>query len=167
MRRPLVISVIAMKETWIEVTEQPLAVEEADDLLRDPACGAVSLFVGTTRQFTDGRETLRLEYEAYEPMALQEIQRLAEACADRWEVWRLVLLHRLGVVPIAEASVVIGVATPHREDSFSACRFLIDALKQQVPIWKKEIFADGSTEWVSGAEKPPLSVDSRDGSREL
>lgn len=155
-----------MKNAWVEITEEPLPVEEADDLLRDPACGAVSLFVGTTRQFTDGRETLRLEYEAYEPMALREIHRLADSCADRWDVRRLVVLHRLGVIPITEASVVIGVATPHREDSFSACRFLIDALKQQVPIWKKEIFADGSTEWVSGAQKPSLSFDLQDRNRE-
>lgn len=154
-----------MKKSWIKITEDPLAVEEADDLLRDPACGAVSLFVGTTRQFTSGRETLRLEYEAYEPMALKEMHRLADSCADRWDVRRLVLLHRLGVVPITEASVVIGVATPHREGAFSACRFLIDTLKQQVPIWKKEIFADGSTEWVSGTQKPSVAFDSPGGSR--
>ena len=74
----------------------------------------------------------------------------------RWPVERVCLLHRLGIVPPAEASVVVGVATPHRADAFAACRFLIDTLKQQVPIWKREVYADGSTEWVEGSAPPTV-----------
>lgn len=159
-------SVIAMKLNSSEllsitITVAPLDVEAADAFLRDPACGAVTVFVGTTRQFTDGKETVELAYDAYVPMARQEMERLADEARSRWSVERVVMHHRLGVVPLAEASVVIGVATPHRRDGFAAAAFLIDTLKRQVPIWKREHYADGSTEWVQGDEAPALPDDSK------
>ena len=136
---------------WIQLQRGPLDVGAADAFLRTPAAGGIALFTGTTRQWTDGRETAELEYEAYEAMALKEMRRLAETARAKWPVEKIALLHRLGVVPLAEASVICGAATPHRAAAFAACRFLIDALKEHVPIWKCEVYADGRTEWVRGA----------------
>lgn len=120
--------------------------------------GGINLFVGTTRRWTSrpvteskARETVRLRYEAYEPMALAELGRLAAAAAEQWSVERCCLLHRLGTVPVAEASVVVGVGTAHRAAAFEASRWLIDTLKERVPIWKREVFADGTEAWVQPA----------------
>lgn len=139
---------VKTEKVWIGLEQQALAVQPAADFLYHGNAGGVCLFVGTTRRWTDDAETVELEYEAYVPMALKEMRRLADEAARRWPVVRVCLLHRLGVVPVAEASVVIGVATPHRAEAFEACRFLIDTLKQTVPIWKREVFADGRTDWV-------------------
>ena len=136
---------------WIQLQRGRLDVGAANAFLRTPAAGGIVLFTGTTRQWTDGRETAELKYEAYEAMALKEMQRLAETARAKWPVEKVALLHRLGVVPLAEASVICGTATPHRTAAFEACRFLIDALKEHVPIWKREVYADGRTEWVRGA----------------
>ncbi len=106
------------------------------------------MFVGTARRWTGERETERLVYEAYEPMALAELQRLADEAAGRWPVCRVVLAHRLGEVPVGEAAVFVGVACAHRAEAFDACRWLIDTLKEDVPIWKRETLADGSQTWV-------------------
>ena len=134
------------------LTGVPLPVGEAAAFLATPESGGLSLFVGTTRQWTDGeegpKETERLSYEAYEPMALAELDRLAAEAAEQWPVTRCCLWHRTGEVPVAEASVLVGVATLHRAEAFAACRWLIDTLKERVPIWKREIFADGTTAWV-------------------
>ena len=145
-----------MKETWIELQDGPLAIQAAADFLYTPPAGGVSLFVGTTRRWTEGRETVELEYECYREMARKEIERLLADALDQWPVARACVLHRLGVVPVAEASVIVGVATPHRADAFAACRYLIDTLKRQVPIWKREVFADGKTEWVEGDKAPEV-----------
>ncbi len=137
-------------QRWIQVTEEQLDTGLADQFLRTERAGGITLFVGTTRRFTDGRETVRLTYDAYVPMAGAELQRLADTAADRWPVEKLVLHHRTGEVPVAEASVIVGVACAHRDAAFAAGRFLIDTLKTRVPIWKRETFADGSQEWVEG-----------------
>lgn len=134
----------------IELTHEPIAVDRAVAYLVDERCGGQAVFLGTTRRWTDGRETETLDYEAYEPMALSEMRRLVESAAAKWSVHRAVLIHRLGRVGAGEASVLVGVATPHRADAFAACRYLIDTLKARVPIWKKERYADGTTEWVRG-----------------
>lgn len=134
------------------LTGAPLPVGEAAAFLATPDAGGLALFIGTTRQWTDGegepQETDRLSYEAYEPMALAEMERLAAEAAEQWPVAKCCLWHRTGEVPIAEASVVVGVATPHRAEAFAACRWLIDTLKARVPIWKRETFTDGTTAWV-------------------
>jgi molybdopterin synthase catalytic subunit len=113
-----------------------------------PEAGAVVLFLGTTRAVTDGRETLRLDYEAYGEMAEAELRKLAEEARRRWPVVGCAIVHRLGTVPPAEPSVAVAVSTPHRQDAFEAGKWLIDTLKESVPIWKREHWADGSTEWV-------------------
>lgn len=139
------------ERVWTRLQTAPLDVGTASGFLAVPAAGGLALFVGTTRQWTAGRETAELEYEAFGPMALLELGRLADEAADRWVAERVVLWHRLGVVPVAEASVVVGVATGHRAEAFEACRWLIDTLKERVPIWKRERYADGATEWVGGS----------------
>ncbi len=140
---------------WCALSAVPLPVGEASAFLFTPAAGGVSLFIGTTRRWTEEqdpdrspKETERLRYEAYEPMALDELVRLADEAAGRWPLERCCLLHRLGEVPVAEASVIVGVATAHRAEAFAACRWLIDTLKERVPIWKREAFADGTEAWV-------------------
>ena len=141
---------------WFRIQHDALDVATAFTYLQTPRAGGIDLFVGTTRQWTAEKETTRLEYDCYEAMAIKEMERLAEEALSRWPVERLCIFHRLGVVPPAEASVIVGVATPHRAEAFEACRYLIDTLKQQVPIWKREIYADGETEWVEGPTPPKL-----------
>lgn len=142
------------KKQWIDLQHEKLDAEAVVRFLQTPRAGGIDIFLGTTRQWTDGQETIHLAYEGYPSMALKEMQRLADEACERWPVEKVCLLHRLGVVEVSEASVIIGVATPHRVDAFAACRFLIDTLKKQVPIWKREVFADGSTEWVEGDAMP-------------
>jgi molybdopterin synthase catalytic subunit len=133
---------------WIDLSAQPLDTGAVMKFLVDERAGGINVFVGTTRRWTRGRETRELQYEAYEPMAVREMERLAKGATERWPTSGICILHRLGVVPISEASVIIGVATGHRDAAFAACRFLIDGLKQEVPIWKREVYADGTVEWV-------------------
>lgn len=142
------------QRTWICIDEEHLDVEAVSDFLRVEEAGGVDIFLGTTRRWTSGRETVLLEYECYEAMALSEMRRLLREADDRWPISRACLLHRTGEVPLRETSVIVGVSTPHRDAAFAACRYLIDALKQRVPIWKRERFADGTTEWVEG-QLPP------------
>ncbi|HSD26443.1 MAG TPA: molybdenum cofactor biosynthesis protein MoaE [Vicinamibacteria bacterium] len=118
-----------------------------------PADGALCLFVGVVRNENRDREVLRLEYEAYEEMALPLMEQIAAETARRFPVTNVRLVHRLGRLEIGEASVAVAVASPHRAEAFAACRFAIDALKAQVPIWKKELYADGS-EWLHGTPAP-------------
>ena len=112
-----------------------------------PESGGISVFIGTTRNTSSGRAVTRLEYEAYEPMALKVMEQLESEAKRTWPLHNVVLVHRLGEVPVLEASVLIAVSSAHRKEAFEACRFLIDRLKKDVPIWKKEYFADGTVEW--------------------
>ena len=114
-----------------------------------PECGATVTLDGYVRQFTKGRETLHLVYEAYEPMAVKEMQKLIEAAHGQFEISNVGIVHRLGRLEIGETSVVISVAAPHRRAAFEACEWLIKELKRTVPIWKKEVYADGEV-WVEG-----------------
>ncbi len=133
---------------WILLTDQPLETASAADFLRHETAGGIDLFLGITRRFTGDRETERLEYEAYGSMAVDEMRRLAERAAARWPLSRILLHHRTGIVSVKESSVIVGTSSPHRQDAFEATRFLIDTLKKEVPIWKRERYADGETEWV-------------------
>ena len=139
------------KTRWIGLTSDPLPVAEVDLFLRDERAGGVCVFVGTTRRWTEGTETELLTYEAYEAMATTELNRLADQAAGQWSVLRCAVLHRLGEVAVGEASVIVGVACAHRDAAFAACRWLIDSLKTEVPIWKREAFADGQTVWVASS----------------
>jgi MoaE-MoaD fusion protein len=112
-----------------------------------PADGAVCLFVGTVRNENRGRPVIRLEYEAYEEMALPLMEEIAAETTRAFPVTGVRLVHRLGRLEVGEASVAVAVCSPHRAEAFAACRFAIDALKARVPIWKKEFYADGSA-WL-------------------
>jgi len=134
----------------IQIGSDRLDVGEAVSFVTDERCGGVAVFLGTTRGITGDRETIELEYDAYPEMAASEMRRFAAKALDDYDVLRVYVAHRLGIVPASEASVVIAVSAPHRGDAFAACRSLIDQLKAQVPIWKKEKYADGDEEWVKG-----------------
>lgn len=129
------------------ITNQPIQVEEVMNKVITPACGATLLFVGTTREFTDGLRTVFLEYEAYIPMAIKTMQQIGAEINERWKDADTAITHRIGQVGLAEISVVIAVATARRADCYEASRYAIERLKQIVPIWKKEIWEDGS-EWI-------------------
>jgi molybdopterin converting factor subunit 1 len=131
----------------INIVRSRIDVAALEAAVADPGAGAIATFVGTTRNENSGRQVLRLEYEAYEPMALSEMRKLAEEAARRWGITRAAVTHRIGVVEIGEASVAIAVSAPHRAEAFSSCRVLIDRIKEIVPIWKKEHFEGGEI-WV-------------------
>lgn len=113
----------------------------------DPASGATVTFIGTTRNENEGRRVTRLEYEAYPEMALAEMRKIGDVIRQRWPVTGIAIVHRIGVVDIGEASVVIAISAAHRRAAFDACHFAIDRLKEVVPIWKKEHFAGGEV-WI-------------------
>lgn len=116
----------------------------------DPSLGGIVTFFGATRAEHDPSHGAlrRLEYEAYREMAWEQMKRLAAQAVANWQAARVVVIHRLGGVGVGEVSVALAVACPHRAEAFEACRWLIDTLKQDVPIWKKDVFADGFTRWV-------------------
>ncbi len=132
----------------IQLTHDPIDTAALLDRARDPSAGAVVLFLGTTREFTAGRQTVALDYESYRAMAESKLAELESEARRRWPLVECCIVHRLGRVPLAEASVAIVVSTPHRRDAFAAGEWLIDTLKRDVPIWKREEWADGTTEWV-------------------
>ena len=134
----------------IEISDAPLDAAAAIAFVSDPAGGGTAVFLGTTRaeRNATGQDLVALDYEAYREMALAQMHKLAAAARTQWPIIRLALLHRVGRVGLAEPSVVIAVSTPHRGDAFAACRFLIDELKKDVAIWKKEAWSDGSGSWV-------------------
>jgi molybdopterin synthase catalytic subunit len=132
----------------IKITAEPIDYVAVTDLVRSPLAGAVCTFLGTVREFTGDRRTVALAYESYPEMALKKMAELEEEARGRWPVIELALVHRVGNLELGEVSVAVAVSCPHRHESFEACRWLIDSLKQVVPIWKKEIWADGNEEWV-------------------
>src|SRR5262245_26583266 len=132
----------------IELTENPIDTTAVVDRVRHPEAGAVVLFLGTTRELTGGRQTVTLDYEAYHELAERRLAELEAEARRRWPVIECSITHRLGSVPPAETSVAIAVSTPHRHDAFEAGQWLIDSLKHDVPIWKREQWADGTQEWV-------------------
>jgi molybdopterin synthase catalytic subunit/GNAT superfamily N-acetyltransferase len=127
-----------------------LSVELAVKLVTDPVAGGIDVFLGTTRSETDadGRALVALDYEAYEAMAEEQMRGLAKSVRERYPVIKLAILHRTGRVELGEPSVIIAVSTPHRAEAFEACRWIIDALKKDVAIWKKEVWSDGASTWV-------------------
>lgn len=134
---------------FFELTTEPIDITSIARRFIPAECGATVTLDGYVRQFTKGRETLYLEYEAYEPMALKEMETLIIAAHEQFEISNVGIVHRLGKLEIGETSVVISVAAPHRKAAFAACEWLIRELKRTVPIWKKEVYADGEV-WVEG-----------------
>lgn len=140
---------------FLNLTLDKLDVGEINDLVAHETCGAVSLFVGTTRDNFEGKTVIQLEYEAYESMALKTMNQLCDEIRGRWpDVVNIAIHHRLGTVPVKEASVVIAVSSPHRLSSLDAVHFAINELKKSVPVWKKEQYAagEGCSEWKENKE---------------
>lgn len=135
------------------IVREPIATQSILSRLKRPEDGAAAVFEGVVRNQTRGRKTLYLDYEAYETMALREMETLAAQALDKFQIRDVALVHRLGRLQIGETSVLIVVASAHRAAAFDACRWLIDTLKRTVPIWKKEYFEDGAV-WADGEPFP-------------
>jgi molybdopterin synthase catalytic subunit len=132
----------------IKITEKPIDIQKVIDTASSLGAGAVNVFIGTVRNTAHGKKVLWLEYEVYESMAVSEIRKIIEEASTRWPLLGWAISHRIGTLRPGEISVAIAVSSPNRKESFEACQFIIDQVKEKVPIWKKEIFEDGE-EWVS------------------
>jgi len=132
----------------IEITATAIDVQKIIAAASHPEAGAVNTFIGTVRNNANTKPVLRLEYEAYEPMAIAEIKKIIDQARDRWPIKAYAISHRTGTLLPGEVAVVAAIATPHRAQSFEACQYIIDTLKATVPIWKKEVFPDGE-EWIA------------------
>ncbi len=134
----------------LRISFAPLEFAEVYKLAESPRNGAIVIMSGTVRNQTEGREVLYLEYQAYEPMAIEIFRQIAATIRQRWTQTNCVVIHhRIGKLQIGEISVLVAVGCPHRAEAFDACRYGIDTLKHHAPIWKKEFWADGSSQWVS------------------
>jgi molybdopterin synthase catalytic subunit len=132
----------------IALTDQPINAAAVLQQVASSEAGAVVLFLGTTREFTHGRRTASLDYECYPEMAQKKLAELEAEARRRWPLINCVIVHRLGHLEVGEASIAIAVSSPHRHDAFAAGQWLIDTIKEVVPIWKQENWADGTSEWV-------------------
>ena len=141
----------------IELTTQPIDISKIIEAATAKQAGAVSVFIGTVRNQTAGKEVVKLEYEAYEPMAINEIQKVIDMAKEKWNLTGWAFSHRTGTLMPGEVAVAVAISTPHRKDSFEACQFVIDTLKKIVPIWKKEIGQHGE-HWVEGHYHPGEST---------
>ena len=137
-----------MNDVNILISKTILDTETCRQLVQKDAAGGQVVFVGTVRNQTKGKEVVKLEFEAYEPMAIKELRKIAETIIERWNALAIAIHHRVGSLGIGDIAVIIAVSTPHRDAAFEACQYAIDTLKETVPIWKKEIFVDGEI-WVA------------------
>lgn len=134
--------------TRIEISFSSLNVSDCIDWVMSPQSGGIDVFIGTVRDASKGKRVLALEFETYEVMALKEMNKIAEQAFEKWPLQKILIDHRTGRLHVGEIAVIIAVAAAHRDAAFQACRYIIDTLKQTVPIWKKEIFEDGEV-WVA------------------
>ena len=142
----------------ILLTREPIDTTALLNRVSSPRAGAVVLFLGTVREWTHARQTTALDYDCYPAMAEKKLAELEATARERWPIVECGLVHRLGRLELAEVSVAVAVSTPHRADAFEAGRWLIDTIKEVVPIWKCERWSDGSTEWVHpGVDVAPQS----------
>ncbi len=132
----------------IRLTRSLIDEQAVTNLVRRNHCGAVVTFLGTVRDLTDGKITTHLEYEAYPEMAEKTLAQIESETRERWPIGDLAIEHRLGRLEIGDVSVVVAVSSPHRADAFEACKYAMDRVKEIVPVWKKENWSDGTTEWV-------------------
>jgi molybdopterin synthase catalytic subunit len=132
----------------IEITPNNIIRDKIINSVECPEAGAIDVFIGTTRNSTQSKKVLKLEFESHESMAIKEIQKIINTAFEKWSISKVAVSHRVGLVEIGQAAVVIAVSAPHRAAAFEACRYIIDTLKQTVPIWKKETFEDGEV-WVA------------------
>ncbi|GBC98909.1 Molybdopterin synthase catalytic subunit [bacterium HR17] len=139
---------------FVAVTDQPINVPALLHMVETSEAGAVVTFLGAVRRHSHGKTVTAVTYEAFVPMAEQELQRIGEEMQQRWQLSRVALVHRVGTLSVGEVSVAIVVAAPHRADAFDAARYAIERIKEIVPIWKREHFADGSSQWVTPLAHP-------------
>lgn len=132
----------------IKITEKPIDIQKVIDATTSLGAGAIDVFIGTVRNTAHGKNVVWLEYEAYEAMAVAEIRKIMAEASQKWPILGSAVCHRVGTLKPGEASVAIAVSAPHRKEAFEACQFIVNQLKEKVPIWKKEIFEDGE-EWIS------------------
>ena len=132
----------------IQLTEETLVLSECVNFVSSETVGGIVNFVGTVRNQTKGKTVLSLDFEAYEPMAVSEMRKIAEKALEKFDIQKIAIHHRIGVLRISEVPVIISVSSSHRNAAFEACQFAINTLKETVPIWKKEYFEDGEI-WVS------------------
>lgn len=132
------------------ITRDPIEPRDSIRKVERPGAGSVLTFAGVVRDVNRGRQVVGIEYHAYEEMAAREMARIEEAARERWPGLTVEIVHRVGALKVGEASVLIAVGSPHRDEGFAALRYAIDTLKESVPIWKKEIYADGYS-WIEGS----------------
>ncbi|MGQ4664945.1 molybdenum cofactor biosynthesis protein MoaE [Metabacillus halosaccharovorans] len=138
-----------------EIVKNPISIEEITNKVIRNEAGAVTTFTGTVREFTYGKRTLSLEYQAYEKMAVKKLEQIGEEIKEKWSDAKVAITHRIGKLEISEIAVVIAVSTPHRKDAYAANEYAIERIKQIVPIWKKEIWESGEA-WIGDQlEKTP------------
>lgn len=134
--------------TQIVLSGEALNIQACIDWIMSPESGGIDVFIGTVRNITKGKPVLKLDFEAYEPMAISEMEKIAQQAFEKWPVQKVLIHHRTGTLQVGEVPVIIAVSAAHRDAAFEACRYIIDTLKQTVPIWKKEAFEDGEV-WVA------------------
>ncbi len=139
----------------IKITEKAIDVQKVIETASSLGAGAVNVFIGTVRNNAHGKNVVWLEYEAYETMVVNEVRKIIDEASHKWPLQGWAVSHRIGTLKPGEVAVAIAVSAPHRKDSFKACQFIIDELKEKAPIWKKEVFEDGE-EWVSA--RPDATV---------
>ena len=149
-----------MSDKRFRVTKKALDANAVAKIVASADCGAIATFVGIVRDEHGGRRVLWLEYEAYEPLAMKALEQIRQEAAVQWPGARLAVHHRIGRLEIGQASIVIAAASPHRADAFAACRYVIERVKQIVPIWKHEFF-DGGEVWIEGATANPADETAR------
>ena len=137
-----------MEKIDIQISENPLRVNVCSDFVRDHAAGGNALFVGTVRNQTKGESVNQLDFEAYKPMAIKEMTKIAESIFEKWSAIKVSIHHRVGTCHLGDIAVIIAASTPHRAAAFEACQYAIDTLKETVPIWKKEYLESGEV-WVA------------------
>ncbi len=139
-----------MSNKWCDIvlSEEALQTEKAVQFVQAENCGAINVFIGTVRNTTKSKPVVELAFEAYKPMAIKEMQKIAELAKEKWSFHHIAIHHRVGLLQIGDIPVVIAVSSAHRKVAFEVCQFTIDTLKETVPIWKKEFFENGAV-WVA------------------
>lgn len=137
-----------MSKISVKITSEKLNLEECYNFVRDDSCGGISAFIGTVRNDTQGKEVIQLDFSTYKPMAIKEMEKIAEITLEKFDIKKIAIHHAQGLLKIGDIPVIITASAKHRKAAFNACMFAIDTLKETVPIWKKEHFSDGEV-WVN------------------
>ncbi len=132
----------------VKITSEKLNLQDCYDFVQDASCGGIALFIGTVRNKTDKKDVTLLDFSSYKPMAIKEMQKIAEQAIEKFSIHKIAIHHAEGKLQIGNIPVIIAVSSPHRKAAFDACQFAIDTLKKTVPIWKKEHFTNGEV-WVN------------------